>query len=96
MESVYRRRVPSSPRWYCYKIKRFCALYEFELTFDLIGIITALVGVRVLNKTSDEYWFVLKLNVTIDKGNLDMKGLQPIVIDYFMMRLQVSPRYIDD
>ena len=66
-------------------------LHECILIY-VSGTITALVGVRVLNKTSDEYWFLMKINVTVDKGDLDMKGLQPILTDYFMMRLQISSR----
>lgn len=60
--------------------------------FCVSGTITALVGLRVLNKTSEEYWFLMKINVTVNKGDLNMKGMQPKITGYFLLRLQILPR----
>ena len=57
------------------------------------GTIIADVVIRVLNKTSDEYWFLLKMNTTVEGDNLEnMGGVRPGIMDYFLVKLKVASR----
>ena len=53
--------------------------------------IRAIVSIRVLNKTSEEYWFLLKFNVSEVDGNVDMKVVN-VTVDYFLVRLKLDAR----
>ena len=57
------------------------------------GTIIADVVIRVLNKTSDEYWFLLKMNTTVEGDNVEnMGGVRPGIMDYFLVKLKVASR----
>ena len=57
------------------------------------GTIIADVVIRVLNKTSDEYWFLLKMNTTVEGDSVDnMGGVRPGIMDYFLVKLKVASR----
>ncbi|KAL9982017.1 hypothetical protein ACROYT_G010797 [Oculina patagonica] len=53
------------------------------------GTIHAVVGIRVLNKTADEYWFLMKVNLSYVAGNVDIPGVKTMIMDYFLVRLEV-------
>ena len=58
------------------------------------GTITADVVILVLNKTSDEYWFLMKINTTVEGDNVGtMGGVRPGIMDYFLVKLKVASRY---
>ena len=53
--------------------------------------IRAIVGIRVLNKTSEEYWFLMKFKLSQLGENPAMKE-HNIMTDYFLVRLQIASR----
>lgn len=58
---------------------------------SVAGTIRAIVGIRVLNKTSEEYWFLMKFNLSQVDGNMDIKSVR-IIAEYFLVRLQIDSR----
>lgn len=59
------------------------------------GNIHVIVSFRVLNKTSDEYWFLTKINITVADGNINVQGLNQKAkghAEYFLVRLHISSR----
>lgn len=58
---------------------------------SIAGTIRAIVGIRVLNKTSEEYWFLMKFNLSQVDGNMDIKSVR-IIAEYFLVRLQIDSR----
>ena len=68
--------------------------FLLNLTFlhvlhTIVVTIRAIVGIRVLNKTSEEYWFLLKSNLSQVGQNASMKDLT----DYFLVHLHIASRY---
>ena len=57
----------------------------------IAATISAIVGIRVLNKTSEEYWFLMKFDLSYMNGNVDLKGIN-IMTDFFLVRLQPNAR----
>ena len=58
--------------------------------------IQAIVSLRVLNKTSDEYWFLMKINITAADGNVKIQGFDQNTrsyTDYFLVRLLLGSVY---
>ena len=53
--------------------------------------IRVIVGIRVLNKTSEEYWFLMKFNFTQVGGNVDIKDVN-VTAEFFLVRLQFDSR----
>ena len=68
------------------EVKTVCLLF-------IPGTIRAIVGIRVFNKTSEEFWFLMKFNLSHVGVNVDIKGVQ-IMTDYFLVRLQLHSRLI--
>ncbi|XP_020602626.1 uncharacterized protein LOC110041660, partial [Orbicella faveolata] len=55
------------------------------------GTIIADVVIRVLNKTSEEYWFLMKINTMVEVDNVgNMGGVRPGMMDYFLVKLKVA------
>ena len=63
------------------------------ILLNLTGTIHAIVAIRVLNKTSDECWFAVKVNLSYVPGNVDLREEKTMVTDYFVVRLETSRRY---
>ena len=63
------------------------------ILLNLTGTIDAIVAIRVLNKTSDEYWFAVKVNFSYVPGNVDLREEKTMMTDYFVVRLETSRRY---
>ena len=53
--------------------------------------IGAIVGIQVLNKTSEEYWFLVKFNLSLLNGNMDLRNIKKKKA-YFLIRLQIDLR----
>ena len=53
--------------------------------------IGAIVGIQVLNKTSEEYWFLVKFNLSLLNGNMDLRNIKKEKA-YFLIRLQIDLR----
>jgi len=68
------------------EVKTVCLLF-------IPGAIRAIVGIRVVNKTSEEYWFLMKFNLSHVGGNVDFKGVQ-VMTEYFLVQLQLHSRLI--
>ena len=64
-----------------------------SLRVSIAGTIRAIVAIRVLNKTSEEYWFLMKFNLSELNGNMDVKS-PGMVTEYFLVRLQIDARLI--
>lgn len=61
----------------------------------IAGTITALVGIHVLNKTTEEYWFLMKINITVEGDSVgDMGGVKSGIMDFFLVKLKVNPGYV--
>ena len=58
---------------------------------DITGAVHAIVGIRVLNKTLDEYWFLMKVNLSYMVGDVN-QGRIGNVTDYFLVRLEIVSR----
>ena len=58
---------------------------------DITGAVHAIVGIRVLNKTLDEYWFLMKVNLSYMVGEVN-QGKIGNVTDYFLVRLEIVSR----
>ena len=41
----------------------------------IASTIRAIVGIRVLNKTSEEYWFLMKFNLSHVGGNMEIRDV---------------------
>lgn len=63
------------------------------ILLNLTGTIHAIVAIRVLNKTSDEYWFAVKVNFSYVPGNVDLREEKTMMTDYFVVRLETFRRY---
>ena len=65
--------------------------------YHFTGIIAADVVILVLNKTSYEYWFLMKINTTVKGDSVgSMGGVRPGIMDYFLVNLKVASRYISN
>lgn len=64
---------------------------KFVLKFKISAIIRATVGIRVLNKTSEEYWFLIKFHLSRVGGNAAERDVN-IMIEYFLIRFQIASR----
>ena len=62
--------------------------------FFVLGTIRAIVSIRVLNKTSEEYWFLMKFNVSEVGGDVDIIDVNE-TIDFFLIRLHLDSRLIE-
>lgn len=58
------------------------------------GTIRSIIGIRVLNKTSEEYWFLMKFNLSYVNGDMDIRGMK-VTTEYFLVRLQIASRSPD-
>ncbi|XP_078363157.1 uncharacterized protein LOC144647255 [Oculina patagonica] len=74
-------------------------MYEVEQKLEIRGgdvqkgTIIAIVEIRVLNKTSEEYWFLMKINITVEGDNVgNMGGVKSGITDYFLIKLKVTSR----
>ena len=48
-------------------------------------------SIRVLNNTSEEYWFLMNFNFSHLSGNVDIRGVK-IMAAYFLVRLRINSR----
>lgn len=55
--------------------------------------IGAIVGIQVLNKTSEEYWFLVKFNLSLLNGNMDLGNIKKEKA-FFLIRLQIDLRLV--
>ena len=55
--------------------------------------IGAIVGIQVLNKTSEEYWFLVKFNLSLLNGNMDLRNIKKEKA-FFLIRLQIDLRLV--
>ena len=53
------------------------------------GTIRAVVGIMVLNKTSEEYWFLMQFNVSQVSGEVDIVDGSE-TIDFFLIRFHLD------
>lgn len=53
------------------------------------GTIRAVVGIMVLNKTSEEYWFLMQFNVSQVTGEVDIVDGNE-TIDFFLIRFHLD------
>lgn len=71
-------------------------MIEQKLTYNpchFTGTIIADVIIRVLNKTSEEDWFLMKINTMVEGDNVgNMGGVKPGMMDYFLVKLKVASR----
>ena len=73
---------PSIPNYY-YFILLVCSVTA--------ATIQATVGIRVLNKTSEEYWFLMNFNLSYLDGNVDLPYVKKENA-YFLVHLQIVSR----
>ena len=68
----------------------FDSLYH---CYFIAAVIKVTVGFRVLNKTSDEYWFLAKFNFSHVhvEGNMDIGKITSLT-EYFLVRLLTHSR----
>ena len=68
---------------------------ELSLVFVFVfaANIGAIVGIQVLNKTSEEYWFLVKFNLSLLNGNMDLRNVKKEKA-YFLIRLQIDLRLV--
>ena len=66
------------------EVKTVCLLF-------IPGTIRAKVGIRALNKTSEEYWFLMKFNLSNVGGDVDIKDVKTVT-QYFLVRLWIDSR----
>ena len=61
--------------------------------YFIAAVMKLIVGFRVLNKTSEEYWFLTKFNFTHAhvEGNVEM-GMIKSSTEYFLVRLLTHSR----
>lgn len=71
---------------------RFLILFLNNFFENYTGTINAVVGIRVLNKTAEEYWFLMKVNLSYVAGNENLRGVKTVIADYFLVRLEVVSR----
>ena len=77
------------------RVKLYASVTLFTLSLYLLleGAIHATVSIRVLNKTLEEYWFLMKFNLSQVAGNVDIGDFN-IRTTYFLVRLQLNSRLI--
>ena len=68
----------------------FIILISFSSYFFAVTI-RAIAAIRVLNKTSEEYWFLIKFKLSQLGENPTIKE-QNIMTDYFLVGLQIATR----
>ena len=76
----------------CYFITNSNSYNTCTLSYShllIAGAIRAIVGIRVLNKTSDEYWFLMKFNLSHVDGNMEIKNVN-IITEYFLIQLKTG------
>ena len=57
----------------------------------------AIVSLRVLNKTADEYWFLMKINITAADENVKIQSFDQSTksyTEYFLVRLLLGSVYL--
>ena len=72
--------------------ERLHMIYLYLSQF-ITGTIRAIVSIRVLNKTSEEYWFLMNFNLSHVSGNADIRGVK-IMAAYFLVRLRIDSRSV--
>ena len=53
--------------------------FKFILAHVSAATIRAIVGIEVLNKTSEEYWFLMKFDLSYLDGNVDLGDVVVVV-----------------
>ena len=71
----------------CYYSSYYSYTYNSWLLFS--GTIRAVVGIMVLNKTSEEYWFLMQFNVSQVSGEVDIVDGNE-TIDFFLIRFHLD------
>ena len=70
-------------------------IFFFILAHVSAATIRAIVGIEVLNKTSEEYWFLMKFNLSYLDGNVDLGDVRKRN-PYFLVHLLIDSNRTDN